>query len=81
MAMGIIGGLVIILLIFSGVRVAYKLSVSLKPNAWVGLLFIQYAILAMFSNAIYTNHFFWYYYVFLMIAYYNSNQQTRLKIT
>lgn len=81
MAMGLIGGLIIILLLFSGIRAAYKLSVSLKPNAWVGLLFIQYAILAMFSNAIYTNHFFWYYYILLMAAYYNSNQQTNLKQT
>lgn len=74
MAIGIVGGLIVIALIINGMYCSYKLAVTLSPNGWISMLFIQYTTLAMFSNAIYTNHYFWYYYVLVLGAHYKNSR-------
>jgi len=74
-ALGIIGGILILCIIGKGIFVAYKEIVQNSVNGWLGILFLQFSILAMFSNAIYTNHFFWYYSVLVIAGKYNNNEK------
>lgn len=76
MALGIIGGILILGIIAKGWHDSYKVLRTSHSSGWIGLLFIQYSILAMFSNAIYTNHFFWCYVVFVsVVAYLHKNKK------
>lgn len=68
MALGLIGGVLILCIIGKGIYFAYKLASKSSPDAWSGIILLQYSILAMFSNAIYTNHTFWYYSILILMS-------------
>ncbi|WP_347158207.1 O-antigen ligase family protein [Pontibacter chitinilyticus] len=75
MATGFIGGLILIRWILQGLFTSYRLISSSNPNAWVSVLFLQYLIYAMFSQAIYNNASFWYYSILILSVTYTTAKQ------
>lgn len=61
MATGVIGGIIFLIWIFQCLQTSYKLIAASNQNAWAGVLFLQYLIYAMFSQAIFSNAGFWHY--------------------
>lgn len=52
MATGVVGGLVYIGLLYYGVRQTWRLLSKSDPRGWVGIVFLNYAIMGMFSGSI-----------------------------
>lgn len=67
MATGLIGGLLFTGLFMYGMLRTFRLVMSTHPAAWVGLLYIQYAIAGVLSGTIYDNFQFWYLYAGLSV--------------
>lgn len=59
MSLGFLGGIIILLWILKCVRKFYSASKEHFDTAWVGLLFMQYFIFALFSGNIFSNNLFW----------------------
>lgn len=59
MALGFFGGILFLYFLLKGIRIAYNLLRENKIEMWIGLLFIQQAILAMASLSIYTHVKYW----------------------
>ena len=59
MATGLVGGLPFVGLLAFGFFAAYKLLKWRSENAWVALIFAQYAVAAQFSGAIYGSTTMW----------------------
>ena len=53
--LGIIGGVVLILILFAGMKYSYMLIYYNNKHYWIGLLLIQQIVLNMVSGAIYFN--------------------------
>jgi len=67
MATGVFGGLLFAGLFMYGILRTLRLVRSTHPAAWVGLLYIQYAMAGVFSGTIYDNFQFWYMYAALSV--------------
>lgn len=67
MATGVFGGLLFTGLFMYGILRTLRLVRSTHPAAWVGLLYIQYAMAGVFSGTIYDNFHFWYMYAALSV--------------
>jgi O-antigen ligase len=59
MATGAMGGVLMLVLIFYGVKQSLQMTFAGYEYAWVGLLFLQYLISAQFSGTAYENAEFW----------------------
>ncbi|MBF9252539.1 O-antigen ligase family protein [Pontibacter sp. 172403-2] len=80
MATGVIGGLIFISWVFQCLRISYKLISASNQNAWAGVLFLQYLIYAMFSQAIFSNAEFWYLSVIIWSITYSSVKQKQIEL-
>ena len=59
MALGIVGGTLYVIILFSCVRVAWRILRKAPECGWVSLLFIHYAVYVQLSSSIIVNHYFW----------------------
>ncbi len=55
MGMGIVGGLLIIYIIFISIKYSYQLIVLSDKHYWIGFILLQYTIMNMTSGAFYEN--------------------------
>ena len=55
MGLGLMGGIVMIYILWIGIKYAYKLIKRKDPNFWIGLILIQQITLSMLSGALYYN--------------------------
>lgn len=76
MALGLFGISIFVLWISKCLYVSYKLIASSNDNAWAAVLFLQYLIYAMFSQAIFNNAGIWYYSILILnIAYVSLKEE------
>jgi len=68
MATGTFGGLLLVAIVISGSRAMLRLVSTGSPAAWIGLLFIQYLVGALFSGTLYDDSQFWYLYAGVIAA-------------
>ena len=60
MATGIVGGLSFLWILLNGVQAAWQLIRHSTEHAWLGFLFFQMTVYAMFSGALWSHFGFWY---------------------
>jgi O-antigen ligase len=76
MSMGIIGGMLYIFIVFSGMYAAYRLLRSRSGHGWIALLFIQNIIAAQFAGSICGSTTMWITYILLlMLVNFESGQK------
>ncbi|MCK7519045.1 MAG: hypothetical protein MZV64_15630 [Ignavibacteriales bacterium] len=59
MALGFIGGILILILLFNSLKICYYSIKELDNYSWIRLLFIQYFIFSMMSGGIYNSPLLW----------------------
>lgn len=72
MSLGFLGGVIIIAWILKCIKKIYYSCKTHSANSWIGLLFMQYLVFAMFSGNIFSNNLFWIFSV-LSITLYQKN--------
>ena len=76
MALGIIGGGILVIWIIGGVKTAYKSFGEIREDGeWITLLFLQHLIFGMVSGNLYSSDGFWIYSVLVMIGFNSKKLQ------
>ena len=75
MATGIVGGVAFISLLTFGLVCSYKLLKCKIDSGWVALVFVQYAMAAQFSGAIYNSTIMWTFLAATISCYYGYNRR------